>query len=167
MGWPWVEAHNSVGGSRVRYALPSGDGKVLCFCKKSRRNRMPTLSSLIRSRCLLVAPAVASLASVTKSVLCTLVVMAVAAAAMARTIIVAADGSGEFTRIANGVDVAEPGDTVLVRPGDYWDERFVVDSAVIVMAEQQGQATVWLDPSIGPVTLHSRAELRGFVIVGN
>jgi len=93
--------------------------------------------------------------------------MAVAAAAMARTIIVAADGSGEFTRIANGVDVAEPGDTVLVRPGDYWDERFVVDSAVIVMAEQQGQATVWLDPSIGPVTLHSRAELRGFVIVGN
>ncbi|MBU1984043.1 hypothetical protein KJ815_06510, partial [bacterium] len=88
-------------------------------------------------------------------------------AAIGRTIVVAADGSGEFTRIAYGVDVAEPGDTVLVRSGDYWDERFTVDSAVVVMAEQQGQATIWLDPSIRAVILCSEAELRGFVIIGS
>jgi len=86
---------------------------------------------------------------------------------LGRTIIVAADGSGEFTRIASGVDFAEPGDTVLVRPGDYWDERFTVDSAVVLMAERRGQTNIWLDPSISVIILSSDTELWGFTIIGS
>lgn len=48
---------------------------------------------------------------------------------VARTILVAQDGSGDATTIAGGVAMAADGDTVLVRPGTY-RERVVVETDI-------------------------------------
>ncbi|MFZ5433325.1 MAG: T9SS type A sorting domain-containing protein [Calditrichota bacterium] len=96
---------------------------------------------------------------------CLVVLMVVAQVAVGRTIIVAADGSEEFIYIAQAVDSAVAGDTVLVRDGYYpglgYDgEEFTVDSGVVVTAEHSGGAYVVTSPY--GLTLSGAAHLMGF-----
>ena len=85
----------------------------------------------------------------------------------ARTIVVALDGSGDFTRISEAAEVAVAGDSILVRDGDYYEEEFSVDSAVVVFAENHGAARIWAQPGSEVIVLRGSAELVGFSVFGN
>ena len=83
----------------------------------------------------------------------------------ARTLIVAADSSGDFLHIAAAADSAQAGDTVLVRDGEYWGpgsnpESITVDSGVVVLAEHPGAARIMTDG----IVLRGTAMLMGFEI---
>ena len=97
------------------------------------------------------------------------ILIATAPAGFSRTIVVALDGSGDFTRIRPATEVAAAGDSILVRDGDYYDESFTVDSAVVVFAENHGAARIWSGPdtpAMVVIEMHGSAELIGFPIIG-
>jgi len=97
----------------------------------------------------------------------TLVILIWGAAGFGRTIIVAADGSGDFAHIWEAAEIAVAGDSILVRDGDYYDEEFSIDSAVVVFAENHGAARIWGEPGSEIIVLRGGAELIGFQILGN
>ena len=57
------------------------------------------------------------------------------------TLVVAADGSGRFTRIAEAMAVAQPGDQVRLEPGDY-SERVTILDGVDLVARIPGSVTI-------------------------
>jgi hypothetical protein len=83
----------------------------------------------------------------------------------ARIIIVAADGTGEFTSLTQAADSALYGDTVLVRDGGYDGTGMSVDSGVAVMAEHPGQ--VGINESPPGIVIHGTAKLMGLIFSCN
>ena len=85
-----------------------------------------------------------------------------------RTIIVAADGSGDFSTIMEAVDSAAANDSILVRDGDYWGnndfgEEFVLDSGLFLYAEHPGSVNVYEGGEIGV----GAASVTGLRVIGN
>jgi hypothetical protein len=101
-----------------------------------------------------------------------LMLVCAAIAVTARTIIVAADSSGDFFNIMDAVPFALFGDTVLVRNGEYWGvgqqgEEFTVDSGVVLLSEHFGSASIFLAPGSNPIELFGTSQICGFIIQGN
>ena len=91
------------------------------------------------------------------------------------TIVVAADGSGQYLTIAEAVDAADDGDIILVRPGTYI-ESIVIDKdititgdgpreAVIVEVRENGpQTTYYYDSSVYGLELYGHRVPYVFVL---
>lgn len=71
------------------------------------------------------------------------------AAGAARELVVAQDGSGDFTTITDAVAEAADGDTVLVRPGTY-TEAFVIEADIAVVGDGPREDIVITAPEGGP-----------------
>jgi hypothetical protein len=84
----------------------------------------------------------------------------------ARTFIVNPDTTGYLAVISMAADSAQPGDSIMVRDGTYWEDFIAIDSAVVVFAEHNGGPLVNCVTAIG-ITLHQSAQLSGMQIVGN
>jgi parallel beta-helix repeat protein len=99
------------------------------------------------------------------------------------THVVAADGSGGFSTIAEAVAAAAEGDTVLVRPGTYV-EAIVIDKDITLAGDGDREDIVIRAPEDGPTTYYdavgvyqfdpayillvddSQAEVRGLTFAG-
>ncbi len=77
-------------------------------------------------------------------------------AATPRTIVVALDGSGEFTSIQEAVDAAKKGDTVFVKPGAYPQDLTIHSKERVKL----------IGAGIDKVTLLGREEVVGVLHVG-
>lgn len=83
-------------------------------------------------------------------------------------LVVAADGSGTFTSIAEAIEAAAAGDTVVVRPGSY-PEALVIDKAITLTADRADGDVVIADADLaGPLLTISDADARvdGFTLSG-
>mgnify|MGYP001812183684 FL=1 len=67
----------------------------------------------------------------------------------AATLVVAADGSGDFATIQAAVDAAADGDTISIRPGTY-TEAVVVDKDITLAGDGPREAIVISAPEDGP-----------------
>jgi len=67
------------------------------------------------------------------------------------TIVVAADGSGDYTTITKAVAAAHDGDTLMIRPGDYTD-AVVIDKDITLMGDGPRDEIVIGGPQV-PATL--------------
>ncbi|CAN5570244.1 hypothetical protein BH23CHL8_BH23CHL8_01530 [soil metagenome] len=65
------------------------------------------------------------------------------------THVVAADGSGDFSTLAEAVAAAADGDTILVRPGTY-TEAIVIEKDIIIAGDGPREAIVIQAPEDGP-----------------
>ncbi|MFZ5434706.1 MAG: T9SS type A sorting domain-containing protein [Calditrichota bacterium] len=88
--------------------------------------------------------------------------------AVGRTIIVAADSTGDYLRVSLAAQDAIAGDSIMVRDGDYPDYQIAIDSGVVVFAEHPGMAWILFGGiSVPLITLYQTAQLHGLRIVGN
>lgn len=71
---------------------------------------------------------------------------------VAGTHVVAADGSGDFSTIAEAVAAAAEGDTVLVRPGSYV-EAILIDKDITLAGDGAREDIVISPPEDGPTTV--------------
>lgn len=67
----------------------------------------------------------------------------------ARSIVVAADGSGDTATIGAAVEVATDGDTVLVRPGTY-RESITLTRDIALLGNDADGPVIWVAPEEGP-----------------
>jgi hypothetical protein len=74
----------------------------------------------------------------------------VPAAGAGATLIVAADGSGEFSTIGDAVAAAADGDTVLVKPGEYV-EIVLLDKDITLQGDGPRESIVIVPPTPAPV----------------
>jgi parallel beta-helix repeat protein len=82
-------------------------------------------------------------------------------------LVVAADGSGEFTTITAAVAVAAAGDTVLLRPGTY-GESVVVEEDITIAGDGEREAVI-VQPDVGGSSFtlsDSSATLTGLTLRG-
>lgn len=86
--------------------------------------------------------------------------------ALARTILVAPDGSGEYLYISHAILAAVSGDTVLVAPGRYRDRLHYGGRAVTVRSISGPEATVVDADSTGSVVVMDFLEGPGSVLEG-
>jgi len=90
--------------------------------------------------------------------------IALAPALAADVLVLAADGSGDFTSPSTAIAAAADGDTILVRPGDYSDFFFGAKSLTIV-AETPGTAR-FVGAAVSSLAPGQRAVLSGLLFVG-
>ncbi|MCK4615188.1 MAG: right-handed parallel beta-helix repeat-containing protein [Thermoplasmata archaeon] len=94
------------------------------------------------------------------------VLFLLAGTASARTITVAKDGSGEHTKIQDGIDAAEDGDTVYVKEGTY-NENVVVDKTINLMGVSRENTTIDAGGSGDVVKITAdRVNISGFAVTG-
>ncbi len=95
---------------------------------------------------------------------------------IAHELVVAQDGSGDFTTISGAVDAAISGDTVVVRPGTY-EETVIVDDDITVVGDDPSLVVVRPDPqgaacdSLGTITcamaiVGADATVRSITFIG-
>lgn len=77
-----------------------------------------------------------------------------------RTIVVAQDGSGDFTTISDAVAIAQDGDTVLVRPGTY-AEQVTIARDITLRGDEDDRALVVIAPPADGAELPPGSEPLG------
>ncbi len=79
-------------------------------------------------------------------------------------IAVAADGSGDYTSIAEAVEAARPGATIKVAPGIY-DEHLILDKSVAIVGRGNWDAVIRATRNCAVFSTATGAELRNLRII--
>ena len=132
------------------------------FTRAARKGPRPEWLALIKespmrsnSRVTVGSPTVRVVAILAATMLLA-VALAAAGAGVQRLLaagplVVAQDGSGDYTTIAEAISVAEPGDIVQVRPGDYV-EAVVVDKDITLQGDGDRASITLTAPDDGPTS---------------
>jgi hypothetical protein len=103
-----------------------------------------------------------------KWLLITILLMLSGVTAHARTLIVATDSTGQYSRVGLAAVDAVAGDSILVRDGVYLDAPISIDSGVVVFAEHPGFAAIGCGGfPVSGIVLHQTAQLLGLGILGD